>query len=719
MKILRSLLKNYNFKKWASRGIAVLAIICLIVPSVAALGMQPESQPENPMGDVETQHSAIPLNSTNEVVPQLPEDQNKGDLQEDNDATPSGGEDGTGEQEGTNGGEEGENEGKGRNKDSKNRNNKDDGEEEQLFKTDIKQGDILPVPRITFTVTHFKEDYIPGPIQVEVNGKDFTDKCSYDKETGKYTLSLIQDKVNEITITFNYTSPDGKNPSDDEERTVEVTSGLILKETLKDEIGNNELSTQKQQLAFLAYLQKGEETFGASVKLNGKEIEADGGAKYQYTVQLKEGKNEIVIGGRHGEEAVKDVIYNINYEKPAEIWIDTDFGDQEVHYPELTIQAKAYVGDRRIALTITHTDEYGTRSLKDDGNGNYKAELNLGPDGEASRNVFTLTATDEAGEVSTPLKIWPTTNSEEVVVTYSYETEEDDDTWGDKEAPHIYIKDFDVNMTETRQTAITFGVTATDKYKRYISEKVKVINNGSANGVELLWPNEDKVTYQVQLEKGALNSIQISVSDYEGRTRQKLLLITQIDDGSAEDEQIGTVHVVMDANTAGVGTFIEADVPLMKNETAMNVLLRAFTAEYAGDDYAYGYTGDNITGQGFYLSSIQGPNLTGISLANAPADLVELVGAELEKQGTPWPTEIVEGSIDYLGEYSFGMGSGWMYSVDGTYPNVGFGDYRLYDGATLRVRYTLWYGKDIGGAGAMGEQTGVEDIGGGNWSKVW
>ncbi|WP_342514308.1 S-layer homology domain-containing protein [Sporosarcina sp. FSL K6-1522] len=54
-------------------------------------------------------------------------------------------------------------------------------------------------------------------------------------------------------------------------------------------------------------------------------------------------------------------------------------------------------------------------------------------------------------------------------------------------------------------------------------------------------------------------------------------------------------------------------------------------------------------------------------------------------------------AIDGLGEFDGGPDSGWMYSVNGIYPNFSAGLYTLQDGDVLRWRYTKDLGHDIGG----------------------
>lgn len=58
--------------------------------------------------------------------------------------------------------------------------------------------------------------------------------------------------------------------------------------------------------------------------------------------------------------------------------------------------------------------------------------------------------------------------------------------------------------------------------------------------------------------------------------------------------------------------------------------------------------------------------------------------------------------IDGDGEFDHGEGSGWMYSVNGSYPKVGSSSYKLSNGDVVRWRYTTNYGVDIGDVGSLG-----------------
>lgn len=55
--------------------------------------------------------------------------------------------------------------------------------------------------------------------------------------------------------------------------------------------------------------------------------------------------------------------------------------------------------------------------------------------------------------------------------------------------------------------------------------------------------------------------------------------------------------------------------------------------------------------------------------------------------------------IQYLYEFSCGPLSGWMYNVNGEFPNYGVSQYELKDGDEVAFLYTCELGKDIGHSG--------------------
>ncbi|MBS5645235.1 MAG: DUF4430 domain-containing protein, partial [Clostridiales bacterium] len=72
-------------------------------------------------------------------------------------------------------------------------------------------------------------------------------------------------------------------------------------------------------------------------------------------------------------------------------------------------------------------------------------------------------------------------------------------------------------------------------------------------------------------------------------------------------------------------------------------------------------------------------------------------GIQMEYSWTPvYNSYYVEG-INHLYEFDCGNQSGWMYQVNGWYPNYGCSAYTLKDGDAIVWRYTCkGYGADLG-----------------------
>lgn len=70
---------------------------------------------------------------------------------------------------------------------------------------------------------------------------------------------------------------------------------------------------------------------------------------------------------------------------------------------------------------------------------------------------------------------------------------------------------------------------------------------------------------------------------------------------------------------------------------------------------------------------------------------MEYQGADENSYGSVY----IQG-INYLYEFSCGPLSGWMYKVNGVYPNYGCSKYKLKDGDVIEWVYTCDLGKDVG-----------------------
>lgn len=88
-------------------------------------------------------------------------------------------------------------------------------------------------------------------------------------------------------------------------------------------------------------------------------------------------------------------------------------------------------------------------------------------------------------------------------------------------------------------------------------------------------------------------------------------------------------------------------------------------------------------------------------------DLLQRVCKEnkihMESSWTPlYNSAYIEG-IHNLYEFDCGSASGWMYRVNGWYPNYGSSRYQLSQGDVVEWKYTCDLGADIGGGYAIGE----------------
>lgn len=76
----------------------------------------------------------------------------------------------------------------------------------------------------------------------------------------------------------------------------------------------------------------------------------------------------------------------------------------------------------------------------------------------------------------------------------------------------------------------------------------------------------------------------------------------------------------------------------------------------------------------------------------------ELMARRIHMEATYTPiydSAYVEG-INNLYEFDCGEGSGWTYSVNGTFPNYGCSKYALHDGDAVEWHYTCDFGADVG-----------------------
>lgn len=157
---------------------------------------------------------------------------------------------------------------------------------------------------------------------------------------------------------------------------------------------------------------------------------------------------------------------------------------------------------------------------------------------------------------------------------------------------------------------------------------------------------------------------------------------------------IGTAYIILDATTVGLGVLEEPYTYKIRQNVPASYAVMEMLAEY-GYEFDYAGTPDI----GFYLRRISRGGL--MDYAEIPDNLWQKVlqdNLALTNQSYS----------DSLGEFDYTQGSGWMYSIGGNvYAGKGLSNYFLSNGDTVYIRFTLAYGKDIGGYTSVGGSFGV------------
>lgn len=245
---------------------------------------------------------------------------------------------------------------------------------------------------------------------------------------------------------------------------------------------------------------------------------------------------------------------------------------------------------------------------------------------------------------------------------------------------------------------LNFQVNAKDKHGKWLDQThFEVTCNGKK--ATLIYANEDQISFRGYLVEG-YNAVFVKVEDNDGHVAKKVYTIIY---KKLENGVVGTATITVEATTIGCGYFIpKTNVTIKENTNLAQILCQlleenGFIVEYNGKMES-----------GFYLARIS--KKENFMSPDIPKDLEE----HLKAVDEDFPGDYYE---DSLGEFDFSYGSGWMYQVNGIYPNYGFSDCYLQNGDNVRVRFTLHYGADIGGAVAKGNGGNEGDSG--NWEKEW
>lgn len=220
------------------------------------------------------------------------------------------------------------------------------------------------------------------------------------------------------------------------------------------------------------------------------------------------------------------------------------------------------------------------------------------------------------------------------------------------------------------------------------SNQIRVMLDGKT--VEKSY-GDSQPTYELYFEPPQLGDeethiIRVLAWDGNGNSTMKVYTVTyhQISEG----DPAGSVDVVLDATTIGLGILDTGTLDIVEGETAASVLLRFLQERGYEPDYQGSAT------MNFYLRRISRGDIA--YRANVPEHLWELILRDGITTNDNYDR-------DSIGEFDYTQGSGWMYSINGTlYEGTGMSGYKVRNGITIYVRFTLSYGKDIGGYDSTG-----------------
>lgn len=103
-----------------------------------------------------------------------------------------------------------------------------------------------------------------------------------------------------------------------------------------------------------------------------------------------------------------------------------------------------------------------------------------------------------------------------------------------------------------------------------------------------------------------------------------------------------------------------------------------------------------IPNDGWILSSTSVKFTTGETVFDILKDICEKNRIQISSRYTPLYNNYYVEGINQLYEFDCGKKSGWMYSVNGVFPNYGASSYKPKDGDKIEWVYTCNLGDDVG-----------------------
>lgn len=227
-------------------------------------------------------------------------------------------------------------------------------------------------------------------------------------------------------------------------------------------------------------------------------------------------------------------------------------------------------------------------------------------------------------------------------------------------------------------TYVSFYIIPRDRNQRHITaDMVNVTCNGTR--VTSTGDDNNKIAYRADLQDGT-NSFTITATDKYGASRTITRSVRCNING--KPVKVGYVWMRVNARTVGLGDIVaKQKVELYKGDQ----LSYAFDRLMKNNGFTYGHSGS--LSSGFYLANIRKTGIT------AGAKIPDKLKQYLDDVG--WTQK--DYHDNQLGDDDFTQHSGWMVSVNGSYPSQGMSAVTLSDGDEVVFEYTIWNGSDLNG----------------------
>ena len=190
----------------------------------------------------------------------------------------------------------------------------------------------------------------------------------------------------------------------------------------------------------------------------------------------------------------------------------------------------------------------------------------------------------------------------------------------------------------------------------------------NGNALASIGVSGNETAFRVDLANGS-NEIRIEAVDREGNKSNRSVRFTG--DTSAEAEVIGQVSVSVEANILNLGVIHTAAVKIHPGDTAKDVLEEALAQAGITPYFSGGY--------------LAGRGRSNIAAGAWISDETRAIMEELRKT----EKDPEKQDKNKLREHDFYDSSGWIYNVNGVFPEKGLNSYKMEDGDNLYLIFQL------------------------------